>query len=172
VHTNIYAAVEYRRKPHRPWAFLVRLPDVGAVLKLEALLGFGVHHEVRDALRLTLRGLPDDVADDSINEDAFTVDDAAAASDLGDLLDDVRFCTRQDAERWVASGIARFFSRGTMVTDPEALGASWATFQEFERLVSEFQEEHPGHVLRALLATMASLQADGFETRLIYWASK
>jgi hypothetical protein len=145
---------------------------MGSVPMLEALLGFRVDDEVREAPRSTLRGLPVDVDDDSIREDAFIVDDTAARSDLGEVLDHARFCTRKDAELWVASGRAHLFADGYMVTDPESLGASWATLPEFDRIVSLFAAEHPGPVLRAVLAAMKSLETDGYDTRLIYWAAK
>jgi hypothetical protein len=122
---------------------------------------------------LPLRGFPIDLDEESIEEDAFTVDDEAAESDIGDILDDVRFCTREQAEQWVEEQDSIFIKNGYGVTDPETFGQSWASFSEVKNILHLCEQHRVQgvHIFRALVAAMDSLEKDGFNTRIVYWFS-
>jgi len=175
MHTNLYFVVEYRprAKRRRKWWTFFRLSDTGDGPILHTLLGSDEAADLPEIDRLKIIGLPDDVCERSLDEDAFTVDDDAAKSDIGELLDDVRFCSRAEAAEWVAAGEARYINNGYKVTDPEAYGHSSASFVQLEQLVG-LSTKYPVEcieLLRAVVGSMRSLENDGYETRIVYWFS-
>lgn len=170
MHPNLYMSLECRR--HTKWSFFIRLPDLGCDWVLFTLLGHEVENSEIDLQDCHgVRGFPPDVADTSISEDAYTIDDESSESDIGDILDDVRFCSEQESKSWVDSGVSRFINEGYQVTDPECYGQSWASYEEFANIVANAKknESHLIQFLRAFLAAMTSLQEDGYTTRVIYW---
>jgi len=117
------------------------------------------------------RGWPEDASESALSEDCFTVDDDAAESDIGDILEDVRFCTRVDAEDWIAAGYSRSLRNGYAVTDPEAYGQSWLSFEDFTSFVDSAMRYDSPNLLRlqAFQAAMQRLHESGCECRAIYW---
>ena len=73
------------------------------------------------------KGLPDDVAEASLEQDAMTIDDEGAK------LEVCSTCCREDAEEWVQAGESRYLNDGEMVTHPDFYSHSWATLEELEQ---------------------------------------
>lgn len=177
MHTNVYLTVEFRGPGSNAWAFFARLPDVGVAPTLSSLLQAPPDAAPGLIDELSARGLPEDAADESLREDSYVVDDDAARSGVGDALDEVRFCTSEEANAWVASGRSVFVNRGRMVSDPLAYGHSWLNFQEFQRLVAVARERQDPRgfeaacveQVAALAAAMAQLESRGYSTRVVYW---
>jgi hypothetical protein len=173
MHTNLYLSIEYQ-KPNDNWNFFFRFPDTGYIHELQTLLGIDTEDDtIPEDICLPLKGFPGDVDEKSIEEDAFTVDDEASESDIGDILDDFRFCTREQAEEWVEEQDSILIKNGYGVTDPETFGQSWASLSEVKNVL-HLCEQHKVqgvHILRALVAAMDSLEKDGFNTRIVYWFS-
>ena len=173
MHPNLYLAVEYSGRGNR-WTTFFRYPDVGNAPVLHTLLGADESADVRESHRLKPRGFPDDVCDRSLHEDSYTVDDEASTSDIGDVLDDVRFCSRADADSWVDAGNSRYIARRYKVTDPDAYGKSHADLDELQGLIalaSNYEIESL-HLFRSVVSAMKSLEADGHKKRIVYWFSE
>jgi hypothetical protein len=172
MHPNLYLSLELRRTNKTKWRLLLIFPDIGCDIVLFTLLGYKTPQAEIDMQEcLPARGFPVDVADDSIAEDAYTIDDESAKSNIAEILDNVRFCSEAQAKEWVDLGFSRFINGASMVTDPECYGQSWASYEEFRNLVQK-AEKYKGysvHLLKAFLAAMVSLQEDGYNTRIIYW---
>ena len=173
MHPNLYLAVEIAGRRNR-WEMFFRYPDVGHAPVLHTLLGATESTDVLESHCVKPRGFPDDVCDQSLEEDAYTVDDDATNSNIGDVLDDILFCSRAEAENWVAEGRSRYISRGYKVTDPDAYCQSHATLEELKRLMalaSDYEIESL-HLLRSVVAAMESLEGDGHKTRVVFWFSE
>jgi hypothetical protein len=181
MHPNLYMSLEYRpiaSRPNRDWCFFLRLPDMGSYNTLFALLGCDSYKvdssEIDPQDCLTIKGFPDDVVDESINEDAYVVNNEAVESDIGDLVE-TRFCSTEEAQSWVDSGQSQFLHDGYFpkgkVTDPECYCQSWASYEEFTNLVENVKKHDSRliHILNAFLAAMTSLQQDGYMTRVVYY---
>ena len=174
MYANLYLSVEVSRRGRRRWAHVLRLGNLGAASITHGLLG-GLDLDELDGDEVTPKGLPDDVTTDTLDEDAFTVDDEGDASGLDEVLEHVRFVTRAEAASWVAGGDAQYLDPDTRsrVTDPETYAHSWLSLDETRRLVALCEKHDAGlcHVFRALVAFMAQLEGDGFESRIVYWFS-
>lgn len=172
MHSNLYLSVEYARSGKK-WNCLLRLADIGAASNLQALLGGIETSDLPPNDCLVAKGFPDDVTNAAIEEDSLTIDDDLANSDVGDVLENVRICTKADAQQWVEEGVARYLRSDYRVTDPEAYGQSWLSLDEVRGFISTCEQhdcEHV-HILKALAASMTSLNESGYDTRIIYWFS-
>ncbi|MCA9624569.1 MAG: hypothetical protein KC731_36345 [Myxococcales bacterium] len=164
---HLYIAIEGRpRIPSGRWRFMQRMPSPGSTREVHGVLGIG--DDDSDVSCLELRGLPPDVADETLGEDAFFIDDAMAESSASDCVDS-RFCTAAQARAWEASGASRILS-AERVTSPDAFGQSWATAAELERVLPpKARDSAIVDELRRLVETMRRLEELDVEVRAIYW---
>ena len=108
------------------------------------------------------RGFPGDAAYKTIELASFRVDDG-----LADLEVD-HYCSRAEAEEWVARGISAYVHRD-MVTDPDAYGHSWLNLRELREIRQVYRlvlgERH--RMLDVVVAAMRAL--DGRERDRTRW---
>lgn len=164
---HLYFAVEGRpRGQTTRWRFMQRLPNPGSTREVHAALG--LDGEGAPAAVLQLRGLPNNVDDETLAEDAFFIDDALAETDAGDCVD-ARFCSEIEAREWEEAGEAVILS-ADRVTSPHAFGHSWATAAELEVVLPpEGKDSAVVSELRHLVKTMRYLEAADIEVRAVYW---
>jgi hypothetical protein len=114
---------------------------------------------------LSIKGLPDDISEQTIDEDSLTVDDEAARLEIQGT------CTRTDADEWVRAGHARYLHDGWSVTHPDMYSHSWASLDELELAVSRYERAggKNGAILRSVLAAMESLHSAGIPSRSVFW---
>jgi hypothetical protein len=169
--TELYFQVEVASpKParwRRWWHFArIRLSEDYLLFALLA----GVRREGfrgRELECLSPKGLPEDVTELSLAEDALSVDDEAAGLEVPDT------CTRANAEEWVRSGVSRFLHNGHAVTHPDFHGQSWLSHEELE-LVRHRYAAAGGRdldLLQAALAMLESLRTAGHVSRVVFWFS-
>ena len=80
-------------------------------------------------------------------------------------------CTREQAERWVASGISKWVREG-VVSNPDHHSYSWISLSEFERAISELSSiiKYKLSVeYLAVLSAMKTIAEQGYEVRLVFW---
>jgi hypothetical protein len=120
-----------------------------------------------DIESLPQRGLPDDVADASLEEDSLTVDDEAAGLEVPDT------CSRDEAEEWVRTGVSRYLNNQYSVTHPEFHSQSWATLEELRQVLHRYEVAGGRDVdlMRSVLAMLESLHIEGYRTRAVFWFS-
>jgi hypothetical protein len=158
------ASAQPARKP-RWWHFArIRLSQDNLFFALLA----GVRREEFPKLKLEClapKGLPEDVTELSLAEDALSVDDEAAGLEVPDT------CTRAEAEDWVRRGASRFLHNGYAVTHPEFYGQSWATHEELESVAQRYKaaDGRDLDLLSAVLAMIESLRNAGHVSRAIFW---
>ena len=173
MHTNLYLSLEFQ-KPNKDWSFFIQFPDTGYMHVLQTLLGNETGDEIIPKGNcLTPKGFPPDVDVKSIEEDSYIIDNNAANSDIGEIINTVRFCSREDANEWVEKDKSFLIKRGYGVTDPEAFGHSWVSSSELKNLLHlcEKYKEQGDYIVRAIIAVMESLENDGFNARVVYWFS-
>ncbi len=114
------------------------------------------------------RGLPDDVSLEVVLGSLLYIDDA-----LGALNAD-RFCTREQAESWVESGLSEFSGRHGIeaVTTPYRHSISWLDLDELDEVQRRYRglvgSEH--REFTALIAAMRTLESPGAPApRLVFW---
>jgi hypothetical protein len=169
--TELYFQVEVATKtraPHLHWWHFARV-RLSQDYLLFALLA-GVRVKDFGGLEITCmspKGLPEDVTELSLEEDAMSVDDEAAA--LG-VLDT---CTRFDAEAWVREGLSHFLHDGYAVTRPQFHSHSWVSFEELQEICQRYERVGGRDVglLQSVLALMNSLRSTGHVSRAVFWFS-
>jgi hypothetical protein len=173
MHSNLYLSIEVSRRRRSDWRHFLRLGDLAAAPVLHTLLGGAEVAAIPLEDRLAPKGLPADVDARTLDEDAFTVDDEWAHSDVGDILDDMRICSTAEAERWLAAGESRWIRPGFKITDPETHSHSWMTPEELEAFILTCERHNAEyvHLLRGISACMNALAHDGFDSRIVYWFS-
>lgn len=153
------------------------VPRAGAHSIIETVATFHLHRDyrmfgllagVRGELEAVIppRGLPYDLGRATEDAIALTVDDEQALLDLG------RFCSRAQADAWVASGRSRYLGdKQFRVVDPEVFGGSWLTTEELALVVARYREWLNGapRELEAILAAMRALDSSGPIARLVLW---
>lgn len=77
----------------------------------------------------------------------------------------------ETAARWVESGSSRYIMRDdrpVWVTDPDAHSESWLTLEEFKAALGRLQYK-PGLRYLAMVAAMESFEANGAQTRIVFY---
>lgn len=174
MHPNPHISLEYGKR--NKWSFFAQLPDMGYDWVLFTLFGYRVRGvEINPQDCLEVKGLPPNVTDGSICNNAYIVNNEVCESEteagIGEIVEGARFCTEYEAKCWVDSGESRLIDRGYRVTDPDAYGQSWASYEEFVDAVENAKKykSQSTHRLKAFLAAMTSLREDGYTTRVVFW---
>jgi hypothetical protein len=166
VSTELYFNLEAREGAHGKWWHLARVRVSQDYLLFNLLAGVRRDHPgMPDVESLPARGLPQDVTELTLAEDALTVDDEAAALEVPDA------CTRAAADAWVRDGRSRLLENGYAVTHPDFYSHSWLSSEDL-RLVAVRYAAARGNediVLKAIQAALGALDAGGIESRAIIW---
>lgn len=144
-----------------------RMESPGSTREVHGFLGLD-NESTTSAEQLELRGVPDDVDDETLAEDAFFIDDAIAETEAGDCVD-ARFCSSDEAREWEAAGDAWLLS-ADRITSPDAFGHSWATADELEHVLPPAGKDSTAvAVVRHILETMRYLEEVNIDARAVYW---
>ena len=167
--TNLYFQVEAgtQKSYARPrwWHFArVMLPEDDLLFALLAGVGREAFAD-RELSCLTPKGLPDDVALATLEDDLLNVDDEAAELELPST------CSRADAERHVAAGESRWLHDEYAITHPDFHSHSWATADELDsvRVRYEAAGGTDAALLQAVIAMMRTLDGSGHLSRAVFW---
>lgn len=80
------------------------------------------------------------------------------------------FVEKATAERWVAAKASRWSDdERNWVSNPDAHSASWLTPDEWEKALTDEKITRVAPDYRAFLASMRSLQEQGYEVRAVFW---
>lgn len=164
---DIHAFIEYKKPDRDAWLSL------GSEIRLDRHYGiFARLADVRNGWDIEAvaadRGIPDDLGYEARGKYRLYITE--------DTGGDSSYVTPLKAARWVANGSSKYVKDSSgndaWVTDPDAHSESWCTPDELMAVVSYKPDGKvfgDAHEYRAVLAAMRSLEADGFEARLVFW---
>jgi hypothetical protein len=166
VSTELYFNLEAREGNRGKWWHWARVRLSQDYLLFNLLAGVRRDHPgMPDVESMPVKGLPSDVTELTLEEDALTVDDQAAELEVPDT------CTKAAADAWVREGRSRLLHNGYAVTHPDFHSHSWLSSDELH-VVAERYSAARGQddvVLSAIQAAIAVLHAGGIESRAIIW---
>jgi len=109
-----------------------------------------------------LRGMPDDLGYEASGDCCLYIND--------ENPDQEGHCSRENAERWVESGISEWKWDKRKVTHPDWHSHTWLSTDEFRQILQMPCEHGSVHeCYLAALAAMEALQAAGNHVRIVIW---
>lgn len=156
---SIYAHVEYKIEHDHALFSLFGKVYLLRDYTFMALLGGGPWQSEIQAL-FPLRGMPTDR--NPLTWSAFYIM-------VGDKeTDKERWASRQQAEKWVKDGDARWVGVGeNCITDPDYFSPSWLMTEELEQVYRAYQKRDDSELL-SVAATLGAMRLLP-EARLVYW---
>jgi len=156
---DIHMYIEYRKKGREgEFASLGGRINPGRNYELFAAMA-GVRTYERREVMFEPRGLPPDAGYEATGDNELLAIDGE---------DDKNVCSRQTAERWVASGDSKWVREGKWVTVPDWHSHSWLTCAEYQTIIdAKTDSAEPKY--RAILAAMKQLESDGYDARIVFW---
>jgi hypothetical protein len=121
----------------------------------------GVRAEVHSEQIVPRRGMPDDAAFLTVEDNELTIINDPAHKDYCDghhVYDEI-------AEKWVASGASKKTGKDR-ITHPDWHSHTWVTPAEFAKAI---RTQHVASEYKAFLSAMRSLEKDGNEVRAVIW---
>lgn len=115
------------------------------------------------------RGLPDNIGWSAREDNCLDVCD-----DSEDLDEYGRSCTRESADRWVASGRSIYIGeRRNSVTNPDYHSHSWVNREELEAALNDPEAydriESDSPDWECMLDILKSFERQGCSTRIVFW---
>jgi len=160
---DIHPYIEYDKAPDFTWQFAqVRLARDYRLFSLLA----GVRHEPSFGQPSVPKGLPANLCPlTRLDNELCVVENDSREKGV---------CTKEQAERWVASGMSEWTSdEHKWVTNPDWHSHSWMNWRELEEVKQKFiaAEGHTGNLIEldAVIAAMKTLDPDPTKTRLVFW---
>lgn len=163
---DIHAYIEYREKPtkenvgYNPWRPFGSRTNLGRNYQMFGRMA-GVRREGIAVVQP--RGYPDDMGYEAEHDATLYVDDKSS--------EESGFCSTARAEGWVKSGSSeRWKGTTTRISNPDWHTPSWLTGDEFKKAIEEYQSGGEKDVsYLAALAAMKMFEAEGYESRIVFW---
>jgi hypothetical protein len=162
---DIHSFMEYRRRP--PHEGIEQWSSFGGELNpgrnYDLFARFAGVRNYSDVTPIDKpRGFPEDAGYEAREEYHLYITD-----ELGENQ-----ATLEDARRWVESGCSKYVpnhgGKATWVTDPDAHSESWLTHDEVECALQEYKgPSEPEYT--AMLAALRSFEAQGYDSRIVFW---
>ncbi len=165
---DIHMYVEYKRKERSVWSSFGGKINPGRNYNMFARMA-GVRGEF-EGVSLEPKGMPEDAGYKANDGNRLYITDTEGEE----------YVTMETAQKWVDSNSSVFINgsdgKPLWVTHPDWHSHTWLSADEYRDIVRGYHEQVKGadtynkeSEYKAILAAMESLQADGYEVRVVLW---